>query len=407
MAKVLSINSGSSSMKISLFEMPAEKCLAKILIDYADRKNQKAVLTITDQKEIYIDHFSKKMHPIELTVKLLKKQGLIKDAADIFGIGHRIVAGGEVFTKSTEITESMLTKLNELTELAPLHNPANIAGIHEAEKLFPHCRQVAVFDTSFHTSLPPENYLYAIPLKYYHDYKVRKYGAHGTSHRYVAQQAAQMLKKPIDSLKLITLHLGSGASAAAIKDGKSLDTSMGFSPVSGLMMSTRSGDIDPSALAFLLDHGAFKDIDDCLNILNHHAGILGVSKISRDMREVQEKIKTDPKADLAVKMFVKKICDYIGAYWIELGGADAIVFTGGIGENDCVIRDMICHKLACLGIKFQPHYNQEHRLPFDFSAEDSSARLLAIPTNEELMIARDTFAIVKKQAATVQTEELS
>lgn len=398
MKKILSVNSGSSSIKISLFEMPAEKCLAKVLIDYSNQQKCKATLTLADQEEVFIDHFSGKLHPIALTLQLLIKYRLLKSSQEISGVGHRIVAGGEVFTKSTEITSAMMEQLQDLTELAPLHNPANIAGIREASKLLPNCRQVAVFDTSFHTSLPPENYLYALPLEYYRKYKVRKYGAHGTSHRYVAQQAAKMLQRPVADLKLITLHLGSGASAAAIKNGRSLDTSMGFSPVSGLMMSTRSGDIDPSVLAFLLDHGAFQNIDECLEVLNHHSGILGVSEISRDMREVQRQLSTNQQAALAVKMFVKRICDYIGAYWLELGGADAIIFTGGIGENDCLIRDMICRRLECLGISFRPRYNQTHQLPFDFSNTDSSAHLLAIPTNEELMIARDTFALVAKSA---------
>ncbi|MDN7146664.1 acetate kinase [Liquorilactobacillus mali] len=392
MKKVLSINSGSSSLKISLFAMPTEQRLAKIMVDYSNETNQLVTITLPNH-ELIAQHYTGKITPVELALDLLKKYQIITTSQEITAIGHRIVAGGELFQHSTKITPEVIQKLESINELAPLHNPANVAGILDAELILPNCPQIAVFDTSFHTDLPPENFLYALPLEYYRKYKVRKYGAHGTSHRFVAQQAAKMLKLPLNELKLITLHLGSGASVTAIKNGKSLDTSMGFSPLTGLMMSTRCGDVDPSALVYLLKHHAFSNMDECMKVLNQHSGLLGVSEVSRDMREIERESPRNPQAELAIKMFVKRICDYIGSYWLELGGADALVFTGGIGENDNHVRELICKRLNCLGIKFESIQDQYHDSPFDFATTDSQARLLVIPTDEELMIARDAYEL--------------
>ncbi|MFT8393330.1 MAG: acetate kinase [Liquorilactobacillus ghanensis] len=393
MKKVLSINSGSSSLKISLFAMPLEKRLAKIMVDYSAEAKQLVTIKLP-QKSLVAEHYTEKATPVELALKLLKKYQVIAADQEIAAVGHRIVAGGELFHQSTEITPGMLCKLESINELAPLHNPANVAGIRDAQQLLPDCPQIAVFDTAFHTDLPPENFLYALPMEYYRKYKVRKYGAHGTSHRFVAQQAATMLHRPLNELKLITLHLGSGASMTAIKNGKSCDTSMGFSPLTGLMMSTRSGDVDPSVLVYLLKHHAFANMDECMRILNQRSGLLGVSEASSDMREIEREAEIDPQAALAVKMFVKRICDYIGAYWLELGGADALVFTGGIGENDSHLRELVSQRLQCLGIEFQSAQNQRRDLPFDFATAASRARLLVIPTDEELMIARDAYKLI-------------
>ncbi|MCI1922042.1 MAG: acetate/propionate family kinase [Liquorilactobacillus nagelii] len=399
MKKILSINSGSSSLKISLFSLPQQERLAKIMVDYSDEANQLVTIKLPHQVLIK-QHYAEQLTPVELALKLLKKYKVIDVPEEIAAIGHRIVAGGELFHCSTEITPTMMSKLESINELAPLHNPANVAGIRDAQKLLPNCPQIAVFDTTFHTDLPPENFLYALPMEYYRKYKIRKYGAHGTSHRFVAQRASVMLQRPLKDLNLITLHLGSGASITAIKNGRSFDTSMGFSPLTGLMMSTRCGDVDPSALVYLLQHHAFSDMDECLKILNQRSGLLGVSGVSRDMREVEREAEFNPQAELAIKMFIKKICDYIGSYWLELGGADALVFTGGIGENDSQLRKMVSERLKCLGINFQVEQNQSHELPFDFSTSDSQAHLLVIPTDEELMIAQDAYnLIVAKQLA--------
>ncbi|MBZ2405720.1 acetate/propionate family kinase [Liquorilactobacillus hordei] len=402
MKKVLSINSGSSSLKISLFSMPTEQRLAKIMVDYSDETNQLVTITLPNH-ELIVQHYHNKLSPVGLALKLLTKHKVINDPQEIAAIGHRIVAGGELFQRSTEITTEIMQKLESINELAPLHNPANIAGILDAQQLLPNCPQIAVFDTAFHTDLPPENFLYALPLEYYRKYKIRKYGAHGTSHRFVAQQAAKMLHLPLDELKLITLHLGSGASVTAIKNGKSYDTSMGFSPLTGLMMSTRCGDIDPSALVYLLKHHVFSNMNECMEILNKQSGLLGVSELSKDMREIERASTENPQAALAIKMFVKRVCDYIGSYWLELGGANALVFTGGIGENDCHLRELISERLSCLGINFQSQQNQSRDLPFDFASTDSQARLLVIPTDEELMIARDAYSLLSSKQLCNQT----
>ncbi|GAJ26896.1 acetate kinase [Liquorilactobacillus sucicola DSM 21376 = JCM 15457] len=394
MEKILAVNSGSSTLKIRLFAMPLEKSLVSMLFDpiNADYCN------ITFKQ----DNFKTKLHldtaidyteAVELALKLLKKYQVINDFSEIHGIGHRIVAGGEKFTSSTVITDKVLRDIEALAEFAPLHNPANAKGIRATARLLPHARQVAVFDTSFHSSMGKKNFLYGLPYEYYRTLKVRKYGAHGTSHRYVAMQAAKLIGKPLTSLKLITLHLGAGASVTAIKNGKSVDTSMGFSPVSGLMMSTRSGDIDPSALFYLMHKGVIKNIDDCLNILNKKSGLLGVSETSNDMRTLEKKASEDPQAQLAIEMFVKRIVDYIGAYWLELGGADALVFTGGIGEKDAVMRERIANKLEPLNIFRAVEGQWTDADELDFTGKGSSAKLLMIPTNEELMIARDVFSL--------------
>ncbi|KRM97385.1 acetate kinase [Liquorilactobacillus aquaticus DSM 21051] len=374
--------------------MPSEKSLVSILFDPINT----AYCNITFKQ----DNFQNKLHldtaidyteAIELALKLLKKYHVITDFSEIHGIGHRIVAGGEKFTSSTVITDDVLQDIEDLAEFAPLHNPANAKGIRATERLLPHARQVAVFDTSFHSSMEKKNYLYALPYDYYRTLGVRKYGAHGTSHRYVAMQAAKLIKKPLNSLKLISLHLGAGASVTAIKNGKSIDTSMGFSPVSGLMMGTRTGDIDPSALFYLMHKGAIKNIDDCLTILNKKSGLLGVSEISNDMRILEKQADSKQQAKLAIDMFVKKIVDYIGAYWLELGGADALIFTGGIGEKDAAMRARIAAKLAPLNVFAASDGQRTPDHELDFTGKGSAAKLLMIPTNEELMIARDVFSL--------------
>lgn len=402
MEKILSINSGSSSLKISLFSMPAETCLARILIDYSNPVSTNMIISLPGSEPIPYK-YTMKSTPVALAISLLKKYNVIKNPKEIVGIGHRIVAGGEIFKKSITLTPDMLIQLQSIHDLAPLHNPANIAGIQDAMNLLPDCPQVAVFDTSFFSDLPPENYLYALPLDYYRAYHIRKYGAHGTSHRFVAQQAASLLGHSLSSLKLITLHLGSGASIAAIRYGKSIDISMGFSPLTGLLMGTRCGDIDPSALAFLIKHQAFSSIDDCMETLNKKSGLLGISGISSDIRKIEAHIEDNHQAKLAINMFVKKICDYLGAYWLELEGADALVFTGGIGENDCYIRKLICQKLTCLGIGINSANNKNQEAPFDFANYNSKARLLVIPTNEELMIARDTYELIRRKEDVMDT----
>ncbi len=394
MEKILAVNSGSSTLKIRLFEMPSEKSLVSILFDPINANYCNITFKEDNfQNKLHLDTAIDYTEAIELALKLLKKYHVITAFTEIHGVGHRIVAGGEKFTSSTVITDGVLQDIESLAEFAPLHNPANAKGIRATERLLPHARQVAVFDTSFHSSMEKKNYLYALPYDYYRTLKVRKYGAHGTSHRYVAMQAAKLMKKPLNSLKLITLHLGAGASVTAIKNGKSVDTSMGFSPVSGLVMGTRSGDIDPSALFYLMHKGAIKNIDDCLTTLNKKSGLLGISEMSNDMRVLEEQAASNPQVKLAIDMFVKKIIDFIGAYWLELGGADALVFTGGIGEKDAAMRARIAAKLEPLNIFPAAEGQRTAKHELDFTGKGSAAKLLMIPTNEELMIARDVFSL--------------
>ncbi|MCP9312450.1 acetate kinase [Liquorilactobacillus satsumensis] len=391
MRKILAVNSGSSTLKMRVFEMPCEKESASLLFDPIKREHCNILLkTGTQQKIWHLQQGFDYNEAVAYAVKLLLNSKVISSLDEIKGVGHRIVAGGERFTHSVVITPEVLTQIEKLSELAPLHNPANLKGIAAIQKILPEVPQVAVFDTAFHAAMPAKNFLYALPYAYYTKYGVRKYGAHGTSHRYVALQAAQKLHKPLSKLKLITLHLGSGASITAIKDGKSVDTSMGFSPVSGLMMSSRAGDVDFSALAYLMHKGVIANIDSCLALLNHDSGLLGISQHSADLRQIEEKAKTDPQSQLAIEMFVKKICDYLGAYWLELGGADALVFTGGIGERDAKMRARITAKLGALQIFADLAANKDaNEREADFTGKDSKARLFVIPTNEELMIARD------------------
>ncbi|KRL05628.1 acetate/propionate family kinase [Liquorilactobacillus oeni] len=398
MGKILAINSGSSTLKIQVFKMPQEKSIANFLFDPINRDHCDVTLKMENKEQVFrLQRGFNYEEAIAHAIKLLLQNNILASVEEISGVGHRIVAGGEYFTRSVPITPAVFKKIEELSELAPLHNPANLKGISAIKKLLPQVQQVAVFDTAFHAEMPKKNFLYALPYAYYKKYKIRKYGAHGTSHRYVAMQAAKMLHKPLSELKLITLHLGSGASIAAIKNGKSIDTSMGFSPVSGLMMSSRAGDIDFSALAYLIHKGVISNVDSCLELLNRDSGLLGVSQLSSDLRQIEESAVHNPQAKLAIEMFVKKICDYLGAYWIELGGADALVFTGGIGEKDAKMRARIAAKLKPLQIFSNVQANQAaSEREADFTGPSSNARLLVIPTNEELMIARDVFKITSR-----------
>ncbi len=314
---------------------------------------------------------------------------IIKDYSEITGVGHRIVAGGEEFQDSVVITDDVLKKIEGLTEFAPLHEPAAILGIKAFKKILPNVISIGVFDTSFHTTLPEVNYMYSLPYEYYQKYKVRKYGAHGTSYRYVSQRAADILGKPLEDLKLVILHLGAGASIDAVKDGKSFDTSMGFSPVAGITMATRSGDVDPSALQYVMEKENIKSMDDMVDILNHKSGLTGISGVSADMREIEGVMHENHRAMLAREIFKNRIIRYIGSYVAEMGGIDALVYTAGIGENDIMIRQEVADKLGYFGIKVDPKKNDIRGEERDLSAEGSTVKTLLIPTDEELMIVRD------------------
>ena len=398
MGKSIAINAGSSTLKYKLFQMPEETVLSSGAIDriglgasevsikYGDGKKFKATQDIDNHEQA-----------IQLVLDKLLSLDIIKDYSEITGVGHRIVAGGELFPDSVVIDDEVIKKIESLTEFAPLHEPAALLGIKAFKKILPNTISVAVFDTSFHTTLPEVNYMYSLPYEYYQKYQVRKYGAHGTSYRYVSARAAAILGKPLKDLKLIVLHLGAGASIDAIKDGKSFDTSMGFSPVAGITMATRSGDVDPSALQYVMQKAGIKNMDDMVDILNHKSGLVGVSGVSADMREIEGVMKTNHRAMLARDIFKNRIIRYIGSYIAEMGGIDALIFTAGIGENDIMIRQEVTDKLGYFGIKVDPEKNNIRGEERDLSAAGSTVKTLLIPTNEELMIVRDIERLRKTQ----------
>jgi len=415
MAKTMAVNAGSSSLKFQLLEMPAEQVIAQGVIERIGMDDAIVTIKYDSEVERLIDDSEDENHitlskngkdkkyenvlaikdhqqAINFMLQKLTDLGIIEDFNEITGVGHRVVAGGEWFNHSVVVNDSVLEKIDRLADYAPLHNPANAMGIRAFQKLLPDALSVAVFDTSFHQSMPEENYLYSLPYEYYTRYGARKYGAHGTSHRYVAMRAAEMLGKDLKSLKLITLHLGAGASITAIKDGKSLDTSMGFSPLAGVTMATRSGDVDPSLVYYIQEREGLSN-DDMLNILNKKSGLLGLSTISSDMRDLLDVQDTNDHARLAVNIFINRIIKYIGQYIAEMGGVDAIVFTAGIGENSIPVRQAIIDKLEYFNVSLDIEANKIRGKEVEISTKSSRVKALLIPTNEELMIARDVESL--------------
>lgn len=390
MKKVLAINSGSSSFKYKLFSLPAEKVIAKGMADRVGLANASFEIKLADGT----DHVEKTDIPgqeaaVSLLLKFLKEFNVVEDLNEIVGVGHRVVNGGEYFKDSTIINKENLQKIYELQDYAPLHNPAEGRGIEAFMNVLPNVPQVAVFDTTYHYSLDPVHYLYSIPYKYYEKYGVRRYGAHGTSIRYTAPHAAKMLGKDLKDLKLIVCHLGSGASITAVKDGKSYDTSMGFSPIAGVTMATRSGDIDPSLIQHLM-HVEHKSMDEMIHILNSESGLLGLSGISPDMRDIRE--SDTERAKLARNIFINRIVRYVGAYTAEMGGVDAIIFTAGIGEHDAGVRKAVMDAFKFLGVEPDYEANEENGEHF-ITKPGSKVKAMVIPTNEELMIERDVVRL--------------
>lgn len=395
MKKVLAINSGSSSFKYKIFSLPDEKVLAQGIADrigidgstfemkVADDTDYKETVEIKDQEAA-----------VRLLLSWLKKYDIVKNYDEIVGVGHRVVSGGEIFKDSTIITKENLHYVFDLADYAPLHNPAEGRGIEAFMKLLPKVPQVAIFDTSFHQTLDAVHYLYSVPYEYYEDYKARKYGAHGTSVRYVADRTAEILGKDLKDLKLIICHLGSGASITAVKNGKSYDTSMGFSPVAGITMGTRSGDVDPSLLQYIMKRTDIKSFDEIIDILNHKSGLLGLSGISPDMRDLE---KSDSKrAKLAIDIFINRVVRYVGQYLVEMQGADAIVFTAGIGEHDSNVRAKVMKEFEFVGLDPDFDANKTNGEKF-ISKANSKIKALIVPTNEELMFARDVIRLAHLQ----------
>jgi len=395
--KVLVINCGSSSLKYQLFDMNDKSVLAKGLVERIGQEVGKLKHTPVGRDKVEI---SENIPNHKVAVKMMldalldKNYGVLNSVSEISAVGHRVVHGGEKFSGSVKINDEVMKVLNECAQLAPLHNPPNIIGIEATRELLPDVPMVGVFDTAFHQTMPDYAYIYGVPYELYEKYGVRRYGFHGTSHRFVSAEAAKMLNKPIEELKLVTLHLGNGSSITAVKNGKSIDNSMGFTPLEGILMGTRSGNIDPAIVTFIMEKEGLS-ADQMSNYLNKKCGVLGVSGISSDFRDVEEAAeKGNHRARLALQIFAYQAKKFIGSYAAAMNGLDAIVFTGGIGENSDVTRRMICENMEYFGIKIDENKNKVRGKQADISADDSRTKVLVIPTNEELMIALDTVALI-------------
>lgn len=393
--KVIAVNAGSSSLKFQLLEMPKETVLVSGVVERIGIDNSVIKIKINGKKiEEKIDVPNHTV-AVDLLLSKLVDLEVVKTIDEIDGVGHRVVHGGEQFSDSVEITDEVIKAIEDVSDLAPLHNPANLTGIRAFQKALPHIKGVAVFDTAFHQTMEEDSYLYGVPYKWYKDYGVRKYGFHGTSHRFVSERAAELLGKDIKDTKTIVLHLGNGASLCAVDGGKSVDTSMGFTPLAGIMMGTRSGDIDPAIVEYIMTKEN-KTINEVITDLNKNSGYIGVSENSSDSRDLWTASHNgDKKSFLAVKKQVKMICDYIAAYYVTMGGCDAICFTAGVGENAIFTRQLVAKRLHALGVKIDEERNfvrGEERL---ISTDDSKIKLYLLPTNEEVVIARDAVRLAK------------
>lgn len=394
MSKTIAINAGSSSLKWKLYEMPAEEVIASGIVERIGLND--SIFTIeygNDQEYEVTEDIDNHEIAVEMLLEQLTELEIISDFNEITGVGHRVVAGGEIFSDSALVDDKVIEDIDNLSELAPLHNPANVTGIKAFRKILPDITSVAVFDTSFHQTMPKVNYLYSIPMEYYEKHDARKYGAHGTSHRYVAERAADLLEKPIEDTKIITAHLGNGASITAVEGGKSIDTSMGFTPLAGVTMGTRSGDIDASLLPYLMEKENIKDINEMIKILNNESGLKGLSGVSSDMRDLGDAAEEgNEDAQIALDIFADRVRKYIAQYIATMNGVDAIVFTAGIGENDIGTRKRIMDGFGFVGIEIDDERNNVRGEETEISTDDSSAKIFLIPTDEEVVIARDVEA---------------
>lgn len=401
--KILVLNCGSSSVKYQLIDTDHTVAMAKGLVSRIGMSESVISHKPFDRPEIKVsaeilDHIVACEYVVSML--LSPNHGVIKDKSEIDAIGHRVVHGGEEFKDSVLITTDLMSALRSLIELAPLHNPHNIRGINACQKTLPNIPQVAVFDTAFHSTMPPHAYIYGIPYVFYKRYGIRRYGFHGTSHRYVCDRAATMLGKPLDQLRIITAHLGNGASVAAVDHGKSIDTSMGFTPLEGLLMGTRSGDLDPAIILHIMAREELS-LHEGNTMLNKHSGLAGISGVSSDMREIIDATnKGHVNAKLALDIFCYRLKKYIGSYMAAMNGLDALVFTAGVGENSAPVRALTCDKMDGLGIKIDDEKNKNVAgKEANISTSDARVQTLVIPTNEELVIAMDTQRIVQQMSA--------
>lgn len=396
--KILIVNAGSSSLKYQLIDMDNEATIAQGLIERIGIEGGKLTQKVNGVKRVIQSELKDHLDAVAMMIQALtdKDHGVIASMDEVGAVGHRVVQGGELFTASAVINDEVIAAIEKNVQLAPLHNPANLMGIYACQKIMPNTPMVAVFDTAFHQTMPPKSYLYGVPMEYYERLRVRRYGFHGTSHRYVSQRAAEILGRPIEELRLVTCHLGNGSSMAAVQFGKSVDTSMGMTPLEGVIMGTRSGNVDPAVLQFIMNHENL-DIDQMLDILNKQSGFLGISGISSDMRDVEEAAaKGDRNAQISIDMLYQGIKKYIAAYAAVMGGVDAVIFTAGIGENGWELREGVLENMEFLGIKFDKEKNKVRGKEIEISTPDSKVKVLVVPTNEEIVIARDTLALVGK-----------
>lgn len=394
--KILVINAGSSSLKYQLIDMDSKEVMAKGLCERIGIEGSLLNHTVNGNKLQIPTEMKNHAQAIKAVIAALldKEHGVISDMSEISAVGHRVVHGGEKFSQSVVITEAVKKALEECIDLAPLHNPPNLTGINACEEAMPGVPQVAVFDTAFHQTMPAESYLYAIPYKYYEKHKIRRYGFHGTSHKYVAGRAAAMLGKNIEDLKIITCHLGNGSSITAVNGGKSIDTTMGFTPLAGLLMGTRCGDIDPAIVTFLMEKEGLS-ASEMDTVMNKQSGIFGLSGVSSDFRDVEKAAAEGNKvAQIGLNMFDYQVKKTIGAYAAAMGGVDAIVFTAGVGENNKVLRANVAKGLAFMGVAIDDEKNAVRGEEIDISAPNATVRTLVIPTNEEFAIAMETQALV-------------
>ncbi len=394
--KILVINCGSSSLKYQLINMEDESVLCKGLVERIGIEGSKLTHKINGEKYVVEEEMKdhKKALKLVLDQILDKDHGAIKDLKEISAVGHRVVHGGESFNDSVVVDKKVMAAIKECISLAPLHNPANIMGIEAIEELMPGVKNVAVFDTAFHQTMPKDNYLYAIPYEYYEKYSIRRYGFHGTSHNFVSKRAAEILGKTREDLRIVTCHLGNGSSMAAIDHGKVVDTSMGLTPLEGVCMGTRSGDMDPAIIPFLMEKENLT-ASDINNILNKKSGVLAISGVSSDFRDIEEQQDSNERCKIALTQFANRVRKYIGSYATLMNGVDVIVFTAGVGENSASMRSEILSKLEFLGIKVDEDKNNVRGEETIISTEDSKVVAMVIPTNEELMIARDTERLTK------------
>jgi acetate kinase len=397
--KVLVLNCGSSSLKYQLIDMETENVMAKGLCERIGIEGSRLKHQPEGKDAVIFDDYQES-HAVSVKMVLdaltHPEYGVVKSMKEINAVGHRVVHGGEYFASSVIITDEVKEALEKCCDLAPLHNPANLIGIAACEEIMPGVPQVGVFDTAFHQTMPERAYLYALPYEYYEKYKVRRYGFHGTSHRFVSEEVCKMMDRPYDQTKVITCHLGNGGSVCAVRNGKSIDTTMGFTPLEGLVMGTRAGDVDVAAVTYLMKKEGLT-ADEMDNILNKKSGVLGLSGVSSDFRDIEEAAEAgNDRAEIALDVFAYKVAKRIGAYASAMNGVDAIVFTAGLGENSGATRRAICDYLGWMGVHIDSYNNSLRGKAIEISATDSRIRVFVIPTNEELVIARDTKELLDK-----------